>query len=199
MTQLPDEPMLLTQKEYADRKHWSKQYVNQLVRQGRIPLIDGKIDPIAADAALAASRDPARAVRAPKMPGPSAGGGSAPSPQPQSAYAKVRTVREHYRTMREKLEYETAAGKVINREEVSTAVASAARHLRDAALNIVPQMAAELAGRFNIDEREAHTAVEGLIRKWLQSLADDLNSQALGFDARSSSPTEVQGDGHTSP
>ncbi len=55
------ERQLLTQKEYADRKGWSKQYVNQLVKKGRIPLQGGKIDPVVADAALARDRDPTRA------------------------------------------------------------------------------------------------------------------------------------------
>ncbi len=55
------ERQLLTQKEYADRKGWSKQYVNQLVKKGRIPLQGGKIDPVVADATLARDRDPTRA------------------------------------------------------------------------------------------------------------------------------------------
>ena len=43
----PDsERLLLSQKAYADRKGWSKQYVNQLVKRGRIPLHENKIDPV---------------------------------------------------------------------------------------------------------------------------------------------------------
>ena len=49
---------MLTQKQYADRKGWSKQYVNQLVKKGRISLVDGKIDPVLADQQLAMVQDP---------------------------------------------------------------------------------------------------------------------------------------------
>jgi hypothetical protein len=43
-------PRLLSQKEYAERIGVSAQYVNKLVREGKIELVDGRIDPKKADA-----------------------------------------------------------------------------------------------------------------------------------------------------
>lgn len=197
MTQPPDDSRstLLTQKDYAERKGWSKQYVNQLVRQGRISLIDGKVDPVTADAALANSRDPSRSMRAPRVSEP-VNSRETSSNQPQHTYTKVRTLREHYRTMREKLDYEAAANKVVNREEVSTALTTAARHLRDAALTLAPGLAAELSGKLGIDGREVQVIADEYVRKWLQLLAEKLNAEALSLDSQVSSggspPSEPQ-------
>jgi hypothetical protein len=47
------EPKLVTQKAYADYLGISRQAVNKMVRAGRIPSEHGRIDPVAADAALA--------------------------------------------------------------------------------------------------------------------------------------------------
>lgn len=55
--------MLITQAEWARCRGFSRQYVTQLIKMGVVRLIDGKIDPDQADAALAAVREPARAER----------------------------------------------------------------------------------------------------------------------------------------
>src|ERR1035437_156356 len=47
------EQKLVTQKAYADYLGISRQAVNKMVRAGRIPSEHGRIDPVAADAALA--------------------------------------------------------------------------------------------------------------------------------------------------
>src|ERR1700692_3588116 len=44
---------LLSQGAYARSRGWSPQYVSKLVKQGKIPLVSGKVDPIAANASLA--------------------------------------------------------------------------------------------------------------------------------------------------
>ncbi len=53
--------MLISQSEYARRRGVSRQYVSRLVKQGVIVLENGKVNPVRADAALEARRDPARA------------------------------------------------------------------------------------------------------------------------------------------
>jgi hypothetical protein len=55
--------MLITQAEWARGCGFSRQYVSRLVKRGLVRLVDGKVDPAAADAALAAMRDPARSLR----------------------------------------------------------------------------------------------------------------------------------------
>jgi hypothetical protein len=55
---------LLSQKEYATRKGVSPQYVNKLVREGKIQLVDGRIDAKKADAALKVFQRPGRVIPA---------------------------------------------------------------------------------------------------------------------------------------
>jgi hypothetical protein len=55
--------MLVSQSEYARKSGFSRQYVNKLVKKGVVRLIDGKIDTAQADAALEATREPARPQR----------------------------------------------------------------------------------------------------------------------------------------
>ena len=55
----------MTQTEYAAHIGTTKQYVNKLVRQGKISLVDGKVDRDAADLALRGSSDPARRLNEP--------------------------------------------------------------------------------------------------------------------------------------
>jgi hypothetical protein len=46
---------LISQGAFAREHGWSPQYVNKLVKEGKITLVDGKIDPAAADAELVAN------------------------------------------------------------------------------------------------------------------------------------------------
>jgi hypothetical protein len=55
--------MLLSQAEWARRAGFSRQYANKLVRRGVVRLVDGRVDPAQAAAALAALRQPARPER----------------------------------------------------------------------------------------------------------------------------------------
>lgn len=56
--------VLVSQSEYARRRGVSRQRIHQLIREGRIPLVEnGRIDALAADAALA---EPLRVGRPPK-------------------------------------------------------------------------------------------------------------------------------------
>ncbi|MBT7443445.1 MAG: hypothetical protein HN790_05700 [Methylococcales bacterium] len=49
---------LISQSEFARRKNCSKQYVSQLVRSGRITLVNGKIDPVLAEKQIQQTADP---------------------------------------------------------------------------------------------------------------------------------------------
>ena len=64
--------MLITQAEWARRHGFSRQYVSRLVVRGAVRLVDGKIDPAQADAALAALRQPAKPLRRSGQPSPAA-------------------------------------------------------------------------------------------------------------------------------
>ncbi len=54
---------LLSQSEFAKRQGWSRQYVGKLVRSGKITLVNGKIDPEQAQAAIKAQSEPSTELR----------------------------------------------------------------------------------------------------------------------------------------
>ncbi|MCW5860395.1 MAG: hypothetical protein KIS63_19035 [Caldilineales bacterium] len=171
---------LLTQKQYARRRGWSKQYVHQLVKSGRIALESGLIDAAAADAALAQQRDPARdaTLASPRVEAATAQGPSvppeSPAPAPGGSFVKARTVREHYRAMREKLEYEQLAGRVISRDDVEDQAFRVGTHVREALLNNVPVIANALAKEFQIDATVLIVRLEDYIRQVLTFVADEM-------------------------
>lgn len=49
---------LLSQTEYADRRGCTQQYISKLIKQGRITLVNGRIDPDLADKQIEQSADP---------------------------------------------------------------------------------------------------------------------------------------------
>ena len=53
----------ITQAEFARRNGWTKQYVAKLVKQGRIQLEGGKIDPVAAKRAIGQLAEPSTVLR----------------------------------------------------------------------------------------------------------------------------------------
>ena len=187
---------LLSQKEYADLRGWSKQYVNQLVQKGRIQLRDGKIDPAAADAALRRNGDPTRrpAYRTDGMEEPpatmvtEAEDGAA---RVHGSFAKARTVREHYRAMREKLEYEQLKGNLLDRQEVEDAQFEVARAVRMGLLQGANEIAARLAGTFGIDERQARDLLTDEIRRILDNAAHQLEREVGEEDSPSAEPQAV--------
>ena len=69
---------LVSQSEFAKRNGWSRQYVNKLVRQGRITLDNGKVNETAALQALKAEEEPSTVLRqsSPEKPAQAAGRGA---------------------------------------------------------------------------------------------------------------------------
>ncbi len=178
-------PELLTQKEYARRRGWSKQYVNQLVRQGRIPIRDGRIDPIIADAALARDRDPARGrtfstapVAQPEPVGPP---GQDPAARVQGSYAKARTLREHFRAMREKMDYEAAIGRLVEVAEVRDVAFEVGRRTRQEVASMAERIARALVAELKLDQAKALTIAREQARLALSALSENLAQGSLGF------------------
>jgi hypothetical protein len=179
---------LLTQKEYARRRGWSKQYVNQLVKQGRIALTNGRIDPAAADAALGGMRDPSRGpqVRGDSMPQAMAASqpnlGADPAPGLQGTFTKARTVREHFRAMREKMEFEAATGELVRRREIEEAAYEIGAVFREHMVRAAEPIGNQIAERFGVDPREALELVTSGINQALQQLAAQIRDDEWGFD-----------------
>lgn len=165
---------LMTQKEYAAHRGCSKQYVNQLVKRGRIPLVDGRIDPTVADTALSRQRDPARDPRfrtdnivAATESGIS-GGDEIERPAPP--IAKARTVREHFRALRERLEYEHLVGKLIVVQEVEDAGCEAGLLVREAFELSAERIGEAIAAQLQVDKAQATEIAAAEIRTSLKEL-----------------------------
>jgi hypothetical protein len=135
-------PRLLSQKQYAQRKRVSPQYVNKLVREGKITLeAGGKIDPKKADAMLEVFRRPGRvkgkrlgvkATKAAKKTTTTRRTSAAaeakprrvhvaPAEKPTSAtrsLAAARAEREDWQAKLARLDYEERSGKLLPADEV---------------------------------------------------------------------------------
>lgn len=169
---------LLSQKDYADARGWSKQYVNQLIKKGRILLVDGQIDPEQADRALGRTRDPSRAAafRTDGMGEPSnaTAGPELDAARIHGSFAKARTVREHYRALKERLEYEQAAGNLVSRVEVEDEHFTLARMMRDRLLQGMHDIAGALAAQFKIDEATVRDLLIERVTGLLNGIADEI-------------------------
>jgi len=168
---------LLSQKEYADARGWSKQYVNQLIKKGRILLVDGQIDPEQADRALCRTRDPTRSA-AFRSDGMGEAGNAASGPELDAArihgsFAKARTVREHYRALKERLDYEQAAGSLVSKSEVEDEHFTLARMTRDRLLGGMHDIAGACASQFNIDEARVRELLTERITALLNRIEPD--------------------------
>lgn len=127
----------LTQKQYARHIKRSPQYVNKLVRQGKVRLgRDGKIDAAQADRALAQTRERARTPGGgrPKKGSNAHGGGRPPRVRPAAAgpgaparasatqsLTSARAADAAYQAKLRKLEYEKAVGELLPAAEVREA------------------------------------------------------------------------------
>lgn len=177
--------MLITQAEWARQRGFSRQYASRLVRRGVVPLIDGKVDPVQADAALAALREPARPLRRarpseskaskPEATSPLKPGSSGPEPLslPQSGdlptlLLKTRIKSEVERARLLEIKARVEAGKYVDADDVKVAAFNRARVVRDSLLNIPDRLASVVAAES--DSRKVHAMLAAEIRQALEDL-----------------------------
>ncbi|MCB9990692.1 MAG: hypothetical protein H6867_04860 [Rhodospirillales bacterium] len=172
----------VSQAEYARRKKVSRQYVNKLVQQGKIPLDEKKrIDPDIADAVLAQLADPARRLNdeAPEDeydPVPAendeeeAAGNAA---NDHASFARIRTAREGYQAKLAQLDYEERAGKLVKKDDVAKEAYDVSRRLRDRFLALPQELTGTLIGM--TDEKEMIRFLRSKIRDVLMEAADDVS------------------------
>jgi hypothetical protein len=188
--------LLLSQVEYARRRGFSKQYVGQLVARGKIVLVGGMVDVLAADAALAQSHDPARYASRPiraDVPDQAA-------PGLQHSFAKARTIREHFRALREKLEYESSTAALVPRAEIEDAAREAGRIVREAVFASAEPAAAELAEAFpGLHPDEAAAVIARHLHGALTQAADQLETVSRVADLRGAAGVEPGSGSAASP
>ena len=144
---------LISQSEYARRRGVAKSAVNKAIKEGRITLIDGKIDPTVADIQWAQNT---RARADAGQPSSEQGAGigevaAAPNNAPQAPDSDASSTKDDYQALRirreaaavEREERENAkeAGQLVDRNAAKRGTFDAFRALRDDVMN-APQRAA---------------------------------------------------------
>lgn len=127
---------LVTQAEYARRRRVSREAVRKAVAEGRVSLIDGRIDPIVADVQWSTNtRARADAGKATTDTGKVVAGAAAGKQQKGEegeGYWGARSRREEAEASLAELELAAKAGSLIDRAGVEMAMETAFRLVRDA-------------------------------------------------------------------
>ena len=184
---------LISQAEYARRRGVAKSAVNKAIKEGRITLIQGKVDPAVADiqwsnntraradAGRTASEQgtlignaPSSVNIAPQAPESAAGDGA----NDPDSYQSLRVRREKAAVEREERENAKEAGLLLNRKDIRIAVFDSFRALRDEILG-APQRAApaviglgdtrDIERVFTDELRKAFANAEKRMRAYLPS------------------------------
>jgi hypothetical protein len=175
----------MTQAEWARRHGFSRQYVSRLVSKGVVHLINGKVDPAQADAALAAIREPARPARRTKPTQTGRGHRSAAAPSSPEASGpeplslphggdlptlllKTRIKSEVERARLLEIKARVEAGKYVDADEIKVAAFNRARVVRDSLLNIPDRLAGVIAAES--DAQKVHAMLATEIRQALEEL-----------------------------
>ncbi len=136
---------LVSQSEYARRRGCSEGAVRRAVRDGRITLFEGKVDPVAADAQWARNTRPRAGSE------PAAGlGGDAPAAgregeDESSSYWASKARREAAEADLAELKLAEQRGDLVRAADVRAAHAKRLAGLRESLLQIPARLAAVLA------------------------------------------------------
>jgi hypothetical protein len=147
---------LITKSEYARRRNCTEAAVRRAVNDGRITLIDGKVDPVAADAqwarntrVRAGSRpaDDANLTGAGSSSGGSGAASSGDSPRDDpDAYWAVKARREKAEADMAELKLAELRGELVRRSDIEAVHARSASLFREALLEMATRVAPVIAG-----------------------------------------------------
>lgn len=179
---------LVTQAEYARRRNVAKSAVSKAVKEGRITLIGGKIDPTVADIQWAqntrARGDSGRSAT--QTPAAMGGGASAQeidsaapdapgaAAQPVDDYQSLRIRRERATVEAAERDNDREAGRLLDREATSRGVFDAFRALRDAVMASPQRAAARVVGL--ADVRDIERIITEELRHGFNTAEQNLNA-----------------------
>lgn len=183
----------ISQREYARRRGVTHTAVQYALRNGWFALVDGKIDPAAADRGWEENTDQSkprnsvtgdpkhrRAADAPSTPmdldGSRKSGGGNVTPLDggngtgvPTTYSKARAAREVYEAQLSKLKLDEQTGTLVRADEVRVGAFTAARKARDQLIAIPERLASTLAA--TDDATEIQHMLEDEIERICQEMS----------------------------
>jgi hypothetical protein len=158
---------LISQAEYARRRGCTEGAVRRAVRDGRIALIDGKVDPVAADAQWQRNTRP----RAGSQPAdaPTAPQGARDDGDGEGGYWHSKARREKAEAELAELKLAEQQGQLVRADAIRAAHAKRLAGLREALLQIPSRLAAVLAAE--PDQARCHDALQRELHAVLASVA----------------------------
>ena len=170
----------LTQKDYAKLKGVSPQYINSLVKEGILSLVDGKlIDAARADLELAAIQNPIKAARK-AIAEDGALDGADDDENPQSLteqLLRARILRERETGRIAEIQRRKLEKKLVEASAVETATTKRAANEREALLNWPSRVAPLMASALGVKAEVLRKALDKSIREFL-----DERSRVTGSD-----------------
>lgn len=156
---------LISQAQWAKKHGFSKQYASQLVKNGTIKLINGKINTQQADNALLAVRNPAHEQRRAVF-----GGGGGDNTDLSTLLLKTRIKNEVEKGKLLEARAKAESGELVNADQIKEAAFNKARVVRDGMLNIPDRVASIIASID--DEHKIHEILTHEIRLVLEELSN---------------------------
>ena len=173
---------LMTQSEYAKHRGVSRVAVHHAIRDSRITLIEGKIDPTVADIQWAANTRArvrnAGSDPAPIAPASAAGPIVAGDAEPRISYEEARRRRELAEASIAEMKQAELAGDLIRTDAVRAAWVGKITSTRDALLQIPARLAPQLAAESDL------VAVTGLLELEIRQVLSDLSTPPASQAAR---------------
>jgi hypothetical protein len=156
---------LISQTEWAGRQGFSKQYVNKLLKNGKIKLVDGMIDEKSANAVLQNQRDPNLPIRR--------NGSNSYKNQSDmhDLLVKTKLKNEIERGKLLEAKVKSEIGQLISAEKVRRAMFAKGRIIRDGILN-VPDRVSSLIATIS-DASQIHEILMKELREVLEELSRD--------------------------
>lgn len=127
---------LMTQAAWARSQGFSRQYVQKLIKTGRIQLVDGMIDTAAANHMLIQSRDHDRPERR---------NSSLPDDALSELLKKTKIKKEMECVKALEMKNKAKSGEWVSAEDVKATAFKVGREVRDGLLNIPDRIADQLA------------------------------------------------------
>ena len=178
---------IATRAEFARLQGWDRSYVTRLAQQGRLVLsAEGRVDVEASIARIKATEDPNRDDVRERHAKERAAKGVAPAPEPpdddddpegdeapapvNNGYADARAEKERWAAKHAQLDYEKAAGRLVESATVAAAGRELGTLMRQVFERLPDQLAPELAAE--VDADRVHALLQSAIDDALRMLSD---------------------------